>query len=144
MLTLKYFQRNDQESGTLNFKAVLIGVISAAITAGLLIVLFSLLLLYTGLPQSFIPYIAKGILFFSTFLGGIFSGRLCSTNGWLYGLFSGLVFVILILIAGLISGIRESITFSVIPTIIITVIISALSGVVGINNKPKRRKQNKH
>ena len=139
MPSIKYFQRNDNVKNKFSFKSVLLGIVGSLIITLILITLSSAILLYSSVPQKFIPAISKIILLIAVFVGGMMSGIKSNASGWLYGVLSGTMFFLLLLLLNIFLGIGIEYTVAFFVTFFACILVGSIGGVVGINMKPRRK-----
>ncbi|UFJ39014.1 TIGR04086 family membrane protein [Brevibacillus humidisoli] len=109
-------------------------------TFGLVLVgalITALLLAFTDLHESSLPYFTYAINTLGLLIGGIVTGRRCGNRGWYYGGLTGLFYFILVLLIGFLG-------FDV-PMQLVTLlylagafILGALGGVIGVNMTNRR------
>lgn len=143
MPSIQYFQNSDSIKNGFSGKPILFGTVFSVIISLVLILVASMIMLYTGLSQQFIPVISRIILLMSAFSGGIVSGLKSNTTGWLYGGITGVIFFLLLFVLGMILG--GDIKFSYIFMIlcIICTVLGCIGGIFGINLKPKCKNRTK-
>jgi len=144
MPSIHYFQNTDTTKNRISYKNILFGTVTAVIFSLLLIVLASVILLYTNIPQRIIPVLSKIIMFMSVFMGGIVSGVKSNSGGWLGGALTGVAFFLLLYVIGMITGINAGFSYMILLFCVLCAIIGCIGGVFGINLKPKRKNRQKH
>ena len=116
-------------------KIILIGkgVILGYIFMLLEILIYSILLAYTSIPESSISVCVFIFSLLSVFLASSIVSIKIKENGMKNGGIVGFLYVILVyLIGGVISG-NFSLTSSVITTIIFNILLGMIGGIVGVN-----------
>ncbi len=109
-------------------------------TFGLVLVgaLFTALLLsFTQLRESSLPYFTYGINIVGLLLGGIITGRRCGGRGWYYGGLTGLAYFSLVLLIGFL-GFDAPMRFVTLFYLAGAFLISAVGGVIGVNLASRR------
>lgn len=116
-------------------KLILIGkgVILGYIFMLLEILVYSMLLAYTSVPESSISVCVFTFSLLSVFLSSSIVSIKIKENGMKNGGIVGFIYIILVyLIGGLVSG-NFSLTSSVITTIIFNILLGMIGGIVGVN-----------
>lgn len=144
MPSIHYFQNPDTTKNRISYRNILFGIVTAVIFSLLLIVLASVILLYTNIPQRIIPVLSKIIMFMSVFMGGIVSGVKSNSGGWLGGTVTGAAFFLLLYVCGVVTGINTEFSFMMPVFCVLCAITGCAGGVFGINLKPKRKIRQKH
>ncbi|GGE27272.1 hypothetical protein GCM10011571_31850 [Marinithermofilum abyssi] len=105
-------------------------LILAVVLAGSVIT--ALLLRFSTISESTLPYFTYGINAAALLSGGWVSGRKAGRRGWLYGGLTGLVYVLLIFIIGFLAF---DTAMRVQPALLLicATSLSALGGVFGVN-----------
>ncbi|WP_019120114.1 TIGR04086 family membrane protein [Brevibacillus massiliensis] len=119
---------------------------SASIATGLLFtlglvltgsLLTAILLSFTDLKESSLPYFTYTINIISLLLGGIITGRRCMNRGWYYGGLTGITYFMLVLLIGFL-GFDAPMRLMTLFYLLGAFLISALGGVIGVNMTARR------
>lgn len=141
MPSIHYFQNGEGgDSRPFRFKSVLFGAIFGVAVAFLLLALCAYLMLLCAMPADKAGIISKVVLFFGAFAAGIFAGRGNKSGGWLIGLLTGLLYVLILLSVGILESKVNILSFSAIPVIITCCIVGLIGGIFGINLKKNSKK----
>jgi len=117
--------------------SVITGLVS---TFGLVLIgslLTALLLAFTSLRESTLPYFTYTINVISLLIGGFITGRRCGGKGWYYGGLTGAAYFLLVLLVGFL-GFDAPMQFSTLFYLFGAFILAALGGVIGVNSTSKR------
>ena len=139
MPSIQYFQKTESVKNNFSLKPVLFGLITSALISLLLIIISATAFLYSGLSQQFIPVFSKLILAVSVFLGGMIAGMKSKITGWLYGLITGILFLLLLLAINLVLGIGVSYSGYLYIVFSVCAVVGSIGGIVGINLKLKKK-----
>lgn len=144
MPSIHYFQNGDGgESRPFRFQSVLFGAIFGAAVAFLLLALCAYLMLICAMSPDKAGMISKVVLFIGAFAAGIFAGRGNKSGGWLIGLLTGLLYVLILLSVGVLESEVNILSFSAIPVILTCCIVGLVGGIFGINLKKNNKKKNR-
>mgnify|MGYP000849819181 CR=1 FL=1 len=115
------------------FPVILKGVIFAYLISLFCFLAFSVLIQYTSLSESVMPYTVNAVSLISVFAGAAYSTRKLRVKGWLNGGLLGLVYLAGLIILGkiLLPGFHLDITY--LTKIILAFSAGAAGGIFGIN-----------
>lgn len=122
------------ESSILSYSAVLKGTGYAFISSVALVAVSGTILYFSPAVEVWVPLIALGIFFLSTFIGGFISARKAGCKGLVHGLGVGLLFLILTLIISLFLP-GQLLGLSLAKKIISSLLAGVLGGIWGVGNK---------
>ncbi|WP_139490331.1 TIGR04086 family membrane protein [Brevibacillus dissolubilis] len=120
---------------------------SASVMTGLLFtfglvlsgsLLTAMLLSFTELRESSLPYFTYAINALGLLVGGFVTGRRCGGRGWYYGGLTGSAYFILVLLIGFL-GFDAPMQLSTLFYLLGAFVVSAMGGVVGVNTAAERR-----
>lgn len=97
----------------------------------------ALLLAFTGLRESTLPYFTYTINVISLLIGGFVTGRRCGGRGWYYGGLTGLAYFLLILLIGFL-GFDVPLSGLVLFYLFGAFILGSAGGVIGVNWTSRR------
>jgi putative membrane protein (TIGR04086 family) len=97
----------------------------------------ALLLSFTNLRESSLPYFTYGINVASLLLGGFVTGRGCGGKGWYYGGLTGLSYFLLVLLIGFL-GFDTPMKWVTLLYLLGAFLIGAIGGIFGVNYTSKR------
>jgi putative membrane protein (TIGR04086 family) len=97
----------------------------------------ALLLSFTNLRESSLPYFTYGINIASLLLGGFVTGRRCGGKGWYYGGLTGLAYFLLVLLIGFL-GFDAPLKLMTLLYLLGAFLFSAIGGILGVNYSSKR------
>lgn len=109
-------------------------------TAGLVLLgaLFTTLLLsFTNIRESSLPYFTYFINAIGLFVGGIVTGRNSGEKGWYYGGLTGLIYFLLIMLIGFL-GFDAPFTWTTLLFMVGAFVVSAIGGIIGVNLSAQR------
>ncbi len=144
MPSVQFIKSNETKDNSISLKSILIGGVAGILISLLLLCLFAFMFLTLKISTDYIPVFAKIALISGAFLSGAISAKNKNRSGWLYGVFSGIIYFFLLLFLGVILKVNQTFDFSKIVTVILCVIFSAIGGILGINMKSKNKKRKKH
>lgn len=99
--------------------------------------LTALLLSFTNIRESLLPYFTYAINIIGLLIGGFVTGRRCGGRGWYYGGLTGLVYFILVLLIGFL-GFDVPMQLNTFLYLLAAFLISAIGGVFGVNSTNQR------
>jgi putative membrane protein (TIGR04086 family) len=94
--------------------------------------LTAILLSFTDLQESSLPYFTYAINFIGLLIGGIVTGRRCGGKGWYYGGLTGLAYFSLVILIGFL-GFDAPLQLVTLFYLLGAFMISAAGGVIGVN-----------
>jgi putative membrane protein (TIGR04086 family) len=97
----------------------------------------ALLLAFTSLRESTLPYFTYTINVISLLVGGFITGRRCGGKGWYYGGLTGTAYFLFVLLIGFL-GFNVPLQFSTLFYLLGAFMIAAVGGVIGVNSSAKR------
>ncbi|NGQ94265.1 TIGR04086 family membrane protein [Brevibacillus sp. SYP-B805] len=97
----------------------------------------ALLLAFTSLRESTLPYFTYTINVISLLVGGFITGRRCGAKGWYYGGLTGGAYFLLVLLVGFL-GFDVSMKLTTLFYLIGAFVIAAAGGVIGVNSAARR------
>ncbi|SFS58682.1 TIGR04086 family membrane protein [Marininema halotolerans] len=107
-----------------------ISIVLGVVLSGSIIT--AMLLRFTSVEESSLPYFAYGINALALLSGGWISGRQAGHRGWLYGGLTGIIYVVLVLIIGFLAFNTQMRVQPVLFTLCATG-IAAIGGIFGVN-----------
>lgn len=124
--------------------AFLKGVMIASVLTFVIFALFSVVLSYTPLPESAIPYIVFATQIIGAFVAGFIPAKRAGVKGLITGSVSALLYMLILwLISSLLSD-GFYVNSHVLTMFLVSLIFGALGGITGVNfkdsatNKKKR------
>ncbi len=116
-----------------NFKRILKGSIVSIIITLVLLLLMSILLTYTNIPENVIPVSIIIISALSIFIGSIVSTMHIQKNGLLNGGLVGAIYSITIYLLSSIIVSGFSLNIKSIVMLVISIIAGMIGGIIGVN-----------
>lgn len=120
-----------------NMVRILKGCILSIITSVLLLLIFAILLTYTGISETTIIPVILIITGISVLAGSMISTRKIRKNGLINGGLVGFIYIIVLYIVSSLWLVKFSITLNSIIMIIIAVITGMIGGIIGVNVNKK-------
>ena len=137
----KKSQSKEHNEDKFDYLKYALTIIKASVLAVLLtVVLFllsALVLLLSGVDDSAVPIIVQVVRIVSIGFAGIICGRSAPRMGWLAGIISGIVYVILTVLVGLLFYDSFSFDRILLIDVITAAVAGFISGIIGINTKKK-------
>ncbi|MBR8660624.1 putative membrane protein (TIGR04086 family) [Brevibacillus aydinogluensis] len=99
--------------------------------------LAALLLSFTNIRESTLPYFTYTINALGLLLGGYVTGRRCGGKGWYYGGLTGLSYFLLVLLIGFL-GFDAAMQWSTLLYLLGAFVTAAVGGIFGVNSVSKR------
>jgi putative membrane protein (TIGR04086 family) len=99
--------------------------------------LAALLLSFTNIRESTLPYFTYTINALGLLLGGYVTGRRCGGKGWYYGGLTGLSYFLLVLLIGFL-GFDATMQWSTLLYLLGAFVTAAVGGIFGVNSVSKR------
>ena len=106
----------------------------------ILLAVFAFIITYTDFPASAVSVTTIIIILASILTASIYNGKKAQEKGWLTGLISGSMYMIILYIIGSIVFRDFTINSNAILLIICGIFAGVLGGIIGINNKKKYRR----
>lgn len=106
----------------------------------MLLAIFAFIINYTNFPSSAVSAVTIIIILSSVLLAGIINGKKATEKGWLTGLLSGGLYMMILYIAGSFVFRDFTINSNAIVLIICGIFSGVFGGIIGINNKKKYRR----
>ncbi|NLM50124.1 MAG: TIGR04086 family membrane protein [Clostridiaceae bacterium] len=114
-------------------------ILTALIVSLALLVILSVIITYTSVPENAIGVSVDVISVFGVFLAGLLAARNVENKGWLYGLISGAIFMVLLLLIGYL--VFDGVPFRNfnIFLVIMCLLSAVLGGMIGIGTKKGKK-----
>ncbi|WP_232695958.1 TIGR04086 family membrane protein [Brevibacillus daliensis] len=110
------------------------------LTLGLVLlgsIITALLLSFSDIQESSLPYFSYAINVISLLIGGYVTGRKSGVRGWYYGGLAGLGYFLLVLLIGFL-GFDAPLELNTLLYTIFAFVIAAIGGVFGVNSSNRR------
>lgn len=124
-------QKTEQNQG---FQSIFSGLLYAFVCTGLITLLVSFLLLWTGLKENSIQVYIFLIHAAALFVGGFITGRKVDRSGWYYGGLMGVIYSIVIQLIGFL-GFDAAVSMTSLTLFLISFAMGAVGGILGVNTK---------
>ena len=125
---------NQDSVSFFQFTAVMKSTFLALAVSTVLIVVLGLILYFSDIPESSLPWISAGILFLSVTSGGLCAGRLSGTKGLLHGLAVGVFFFFIIWLTSAFILPSQILLLSSIHKLLLALTSGALGGILGVGS----------
>ena len=122
----------DNVSNHVPFK-ILKGTIISILFTLILLFIFSIILTYTSISENVIPPVIIVISAISILIGSSISSIKIKKNGFINGLFVGLIYMVFIYIISSIANTNFALSFTSIIMIISGIVAGIIGGIVGVN-----------
>ncbi|MET3290366.1 TIGR04086 family membrane protein [Brevibacillus fluminis] len=100
--------------------------------------LTAVLLSFTSLRESSLPYFTYVINVLGLLVGGFITGRKCGGRGWYYGGITGLFYFLFVILIGYL-GLDTPLSLKTLFYLIGAFMLSAVGGMFGVNTGSRRR-----
>jgi len=118
----------------INFLPVIgMGVLLALVISLAVFMAASVIISYTAVPETIVPYLSFITSILSIFVGALFVSRKISYKGWLNGGLTGIFYVLIVLLLGLFIAGEFPVFTSFLMKVFLGFIFGAVSGIVGMN-----------
>lgn len=107
-------------------------ILGYLITLGALLIL-SVLITYTPLNESYVSAIALGVTAIAVFLCGFKTARCAQSKGWLWGILSGLCYILIMMLIGQSSIENYTVGMKLLIMLGMAVAGGGLGGILGVN-----------
>lgn len=110
------------------------------LTLGLVLlgsIITALLLSFSDIQESALPYFSYAINVISLLIGGYVTGRKSGVRGWYYGGLAGLGYFLLVLLIGFL-GFDAPLELKTLLYTLFAFVIAAIGGVFGVNASARR------
>ena len=124
---------NQDSVSFFQFATVIKSTLVAFAISAVLIIVLSLILYFTDIPESTLPWISAGIIFLSVACGGLCVGRLSGTKGLLHGLTVGICFFLIIWLISFILP-SQILLLSSLHKLLLSLTSGALGGILGVGS----------
>lgn len=122
------------------FECVVKGTLWGIACGAVSLLIFAAIGLSLPDPEKYSAPLALAALFISAFVGAFLSARKCGDGGLRAGLFSGVLFLLVLALAALGFGTSiRPLMFAICAAVIL--VTSAFAGISGANHKPKKRRK---
>jgi putative membrane protein (TIGR04086 family) len=111
------------------------GLFISILISLILILIYGLLLTYTGISESSMPTVIMVITIISIGLSSIYVAMRVTSRGWLNGAITGLLYMIIVFLISLLFKTGISMDKFILFRMLMGFIIGALAGIIGINLK---------
>ena len=98
------------------------------------VLIFALLLTFTSISDTYLPFISYFITVLSILVGGFVSGKRSGEKGWYYGGITGTIYGILLVIITFLAF-EMDINFRSLILVVLTFLFGAFGGIFGVNAK---------
>ena len=115
-------------------KKLLKSIVMSYILTLIILLIFSVLVTYTSLSESFADITVACATYISTAACGFFASSNTSKKGWLTGSIAGLAYILILFVIALLKG-NYTVGTGTIISLIICALTGAIGGVIGINTK---------
>lgn len=134
------FNETKQESAfsTQVFITCSMGALFGTISAVILLLIFSAILSFSDIQESYLALFGYLAVVVGAFMGGFFSSMKHRKKGLVSGLVTGVLLFIILFIFRLIIVGFDSFTISTFIQLLLIVIASTVGGILGVNIKKKR------
>ena len=106
----------------------------------MLLAIFAFIINYTNFPSSAVSAVTIIIILSSVLLAGIINGKKATEKGWLTGLLSGGLYMMILYISGSFVFKDFTINSNAVILILCGILSGVFGGIIGINNKKKYRR----
>lgn len=106
----------------------------------ILLAIFAFIINFTDFPSSAVSIVTIIIVLVSVLMAGIINGKKVTEKGWLTGLLSGGLYMLILYLVGSLVFRDFSINSNAIILIISGILAGVTGGIIGINNKKKYRR----
>jgi len=110
-------------------KSVMIGYIFSLIC----FLILALLITFTSLSENVVPLITQIIIIIGLVITGAAAARKARTRGWLYGIITGLLYIVTLLIISWIAIDGFAFDKFAFAKILLGIVVGAIGGMIGIN-----------
>ncbi len=122
-----------------DFQAILRMIFFAVVLSAF----FTLLVYFTPLSENSMHFFSSITLFVSVFMGGRYAAWRIRYRGLLHGLRVGLIFFLLMTIGTFLFRQQPLSTSELLPTLGLVLAASAAGGIVGVNQRTRRRRSSR-
>ena len=127
---------------TCSFTTIIKNICISYISTLILFLLLAFVITYTDLSINIVSELTIIITIVSIIFAGILNGKKSSEKGWLTGIITGFLYMMLLYITGCIMYGNFSISSNGIIMIISGILAGAIGSIIGINNKNDRYVKN--
>ncbi len=112
---------------------ILRGTVLALVISLLVLLLLSLVLYLTPVPERVVPYAVYITSIFSIIIGSAYAAKRIQSKGWLNGGLTGLTFIIILLILTKVFGLDANINLHLITKLLLAFVLGSIGGILGLN-----------
>ncbi|HHX87778.1 MAG TPA: TIGR04086 family membrane protein [Firmicutes bacterium] len=106
---------------------------SILISLGLLLVC-SLVLHFSAVPEKVTPYLACGVALLSVLCGSYYAGKRIGFRGWLHGGVVGLLYIVILLLVGILAHSEFAFGLYLVSKLFLGFVFGAAGGMWGVNS----------
>ena len=130
------------ESGFINFRYAFKGVLFAYVLSVVLLLISSVLITYSPIPDSFIGVIVKIIIAVAVVFAGFMAAkRSPRSQGWITGAVTGLLYSVVLYCIGSLATVNFAVTGSTVLSVVLGFVFGAAGGIWAKNTRNKRVKR---
>lgn len=138
---MEYKIINSGNKGTsINIINILKNIVISYVITFILLIVLAFIITYSDIPQQWISPITFIITTISIVFASLLSGKRTSSKGWLTGIISGLLYMLILYIFGSLIFHNFHLGTNAQYMLISGAISGIAGGIIGINNKNKRKK----
>lgn len=134
-MAAKTIKHNNAEENRSPIKAMMLGVGMGYILTFIVFIIYCILITYTGITEKNIQVVVLCTVVMSVLIAGFKTARAADTKGWLWGICSGVIYVLIMIIIGYCFTQDYAIGSKTGMLLILSIAGGGLGGVVGINKK---------
>lgn len=110
------------------------GLLRSLLVSCAFILVITLLIRLTPLPELTVPYLVVAGMLVSIISGSMYVGRRVGTKGWLRGGFTGVLYIVVILILSHFLNLGPDLGMSVLSRLFLGFSFGCVGGMLGINS----------
>lgn len=114
-------------------RALLRGLITAVVITFASLFIMALIITYTPVNEAFADTAVSVITYIAIVAGGVSAAKRTAVRGWLTGIISAALYILLMWIVSLAAGDNMHTAASSIVTIVINLLCGTIGGIIGIN-----------
>lgn len=110
------------------------GLMLAIIISLMLLMVCSLILHLTAVPETVTPYLACGASILSVLCGSYYTGKRIGFRGWLHGGAVGILYIVVLILAGVLVGNGFTLGLKLCTKLFLGLVFGVAGGMWGVNS----------
>lgn len=110
------------------------GLLRSLLLSGGIILMITMVMFFTPLPELIVPYIVVVGMLLSIIYGSMYVGRKVNSKGWLRGGITGLLYIVVVVILSYLFQLQPETGLSLLSRLFLGFSFGCIGGILGINS----------